>query len=464
MGFRWLTRAVFLLGVWLGWTGMLYADPGAQLDRFFAGTPVSPSYPFPGSERDPLLAQIPSGGSPGGSGAISGYGISDRPKSAGVSPTAANPYTSVILNGYYADFSKEGDLRVPGFPLGPDVSPGKPGLRLAESELGLYGNIDPYLYASVVLSFAPDNGVAVEEAFLQTTSLPFGFITKAGRFHSSVGYLNVFHRHADDFIDTPLVYSAFLNGQLADDGIQLRWLAPTNVLLEFGTELLNGQNWPAASSGNRGKGTTTQFVKLADDVGEGGSYLLGLSHVDTAATNRLSGGVDSATHGNGLSFTGNNTLDMASLVFKWSPLGNAKYTLFKFQAEVFEGDEQGTYQVLDRTGAPSGTTIDLRGRQGVRRGGWYAQAVYKFFERWRVAVRQSEVSTELAKDPNAVGTDLEKPGTPPSISSAMVEYWPSEFSQFRLQYSADRTAPDRSVDRVYLQYIVALGAHGAHAY
>ena len=456
---RWLARTLLALCVGLSWAGISRADPGAQLDRFYAGTPNSPSYPFPGSKGDPLLAQVGSGG-----GGVSGYGMSDRPTSAGVSPTVANPYTSVILNGYYADFSKEGDLRVPGFPLGPDVTAGKPGMQLGESEIGLYGNVDPYLYASAVFSFAPDNGVAVEEAFLQTTSLPFGFIAKAGRFHSSIGYLNVFHRHADDFIDTPLVYSAFLNGQLADDGIQLRWLAPTNVLLEFGTELLNGQTWPATGSSNMGKGTTTQFVKLADDVGEGGSYLLGLSHVDTSAIYRLSGGDDPASHAHGLSFTGTNTLNVASLVFKWSPLGNAKYTLFKFQSEYFDGDEHGRYQVLDGTGAPTATTIDLTGSRGVKRSGLYAQAVYKFFERWRVAVRQSEVSSDLVKDPTAVGTELERPGTAPSVTSAMVEFWPSEFSQFRVQYSSDQTVPSHPVDRFYLQYIITLGAHAAHTY
>jgi hypothetical protein len=472
---RRLRRARIALGVLSGALGMLtgaagitHADPGAQLDRFYAGTPNSPTYPYPGAERAPLLAQT-SGGGPGGSGSISTYGMSDRPATGGVSPSAANPYTSLIFNGYYADFSKPdsskaGDVPVPGFPLGPDVGAGKPGLQLAETELGIYGNVDPYLYANAVLSFAPDNGVAVEEAFLQTTSLPFGFIAKAGRYHSSIGYLNVFHRHADDFVDTPLVYSAFLNGQLADDGVQLRWLAPTDVLLEFGAELLNGQNWPAAGSGNNGKGTTTQFVKLADDVGEGGSYLLGLSHVDTAATDRRSGGDNAGTHANGLAFTGTNALNIASLVYKWSPLGNAKYTLLKLQGEYFSGDEHGTYTVLDGDGLPTRTTIDLSGSKGVQRTGWYSQAVLKFYERWRIALRQSEVTSERGKDPNALGTALDSQGRVPSISSAMLEFWPSEFSQFRLQYSADQTVPRHPVDRVTLQYILIIGAHAAHTY
>ena len=466
---RGLKRACLAIALLAGSSGAVCADPAAQLDRFYAGTPGSPTYPFPGAER--LVAQVRPGGPPGGSGSSSSEATSGRQPSAGISPTVANPYTSLILNGYYADFSQERDFRVPGFPLGPDVDVGKPGMQLAETELGLYGNVDPYLYGSIVLAFAPDSGAAVEEAFIQTISLPYGFIAKAGRYHSSIGYLNVFHRHADDFVDTPLVYSAFLNGQLADDGLQLRWLAPTDVLLEFGAEMLNGQNWPAAGSGNKGKGTSTQFIKLADDIGEGGSYLLGLSHVDTSATGRLSGGDDAATHAHGLSFTGTDALNIASLVAKWSPLGNAKVTLFKFQTEYFEGDEHGTYTVLDGNGAvaPGAATIDLTGSQGVKRSGWYAQAVLKFHERWRAGVRQSEVTAGrigAASDPNGAvpGTALDTRNHTPAIASAMVEFWPSDFSQFRAQYSHDQTVRGNPVDRFYLQYIVTLGAHAAHTY
>jgi hypothetical protein len=79
-------------------------------------------------------------------------------------------------------------------------------------------------------------------------------------------------------------------------------------------------------------------------------------------------------------------------------------------------------------------------------------------------VRQSEVTAERSRDPNAAGTDLDNQGHAPSISSAMLEFWPSDFSQFRLQYSNDQTVPGRQVDRVTLQYILTLGAHAAHTY
>jgi hypothetical protein len=50
------------------------------------------------------------------------------------------------------------------------------------------------------------------------------------------------------------------------------------------------------------------------------------------------------------------------------------------------------------------------------------------------------------------------------MTSAVIEFWPSDFSQFRAQYTSDQTLAGRRVDRFYLQYILSLGAHGAHTY
>ena len=43
--------------------------------------------------------------------------------------------------------------------------------------------------------------------------------------------LNEQHPHAWDFQDAPLVYKAFLGNQIKQDGVQLKWIAPTELLL-----------------------------------------------------------------------------------------------------------------------------------------------------------------------------------------------------------------------------------------
>jgi hypothetical protein len=51
----------------------------------------------------------------------------------------------------------------------------------------------------------------------------------------------------------------------------------------------------------------------------------------------------------------------------------------------------------------------------------------------------------------------------PSRVSAMTDFSNSEFSRLRLQVSRDDSGPSTD-DQVVLQYIMSLGAHGAHRF
>ena len=46
----------------------------------------------------------------------------------------------------------------------------------------------------------------------------------------------------------------------------------------------------------------------------------------------------------------------------------------------------------------------------------------------------------------------------------MVDYSPSEFSRFRLQYTKDRANEGQDENQWYVQYIFSLGTHGAHSF
>ena len=52
----------------------------------------------------------------------------------------------------------------------------------------------------------------------------------------------------------------------------------------------------------------------------------------------------------------------------------------------------------------------------------------------------------------------------PSRSTAMVDYSPSEFSRFRVQFARDQSRPGVTDNQFFLQYIMSLGVHGAHAF
>src|SRR5216110_3271506 len=145
--------------------------------------------------------------------------------SSPASESAMNPAVSVILNGVYSNLSQDPSaFRINGFvPTLGEVGPGVRGLSLGESELALAANIDHNFRGTLIASISPEDSIGVEEGYIQSLSLSYGFTVKAGRFFSGVGYQNQIHAHAWDFTDAPLANKVFLGNQLNEDGIQLKW-------------------------------------------------------------------------------------------------------------------------------------------------------------------------------------------------------------------------------------------------
>jgi hypothetical protein len=46
----------------------------------------------------------------------------------------------------------------------------------------------------------------------------------------------------------------------------------------------------------------------------------------------------------------------------------------------------------------------------------------------------------------------------------MFDYSSSEFSRFRMQLARDQSRPGIVDNQIFLQYIMSLGAHGAHTF
>ncbi len=154
-----------------------------------------------------------------------------------------------MLQGVYANLSQDPtSTRLPAFVPSGDIAPAKRGFSIAESELGLSANVDDKVYGNLIFSLSPENTVEVEEAYGMFTALPYGVTPKFGRFLSSIGYLNDQHQHVWDFFDAPLPYQAFLGGQFKSDGLQLKWVAPTETFLEFGGEVGDGSSFPARTA------------------------------------------------------------------------------------------------------------------------------------------------------------------------------------------------------------------------
>ena len=370
----------------------------------------------------------------------------------GTGTNAFNPDVSLILQGTAARSSENpNDYQITGFapasiPAAGDVAPPRRGFSLGESELVVSSNIDPYFRGQLVAALTPDDTVEVEEAFFQTLALGNGFTVKGGRFLSSIGYQNGIHQHAWDFQDAPLPYKAFLGGRLDDDAVQIKWIAPTDLLVELGAEAGRGRAFPATDPNRNSAGLWTLYGHVGGDLGDSTAWRAGLSYLRASPSERP---MDV-----GATFTGTSSLWIADFVAKWSPNGNASVTNLKVQGEYFRRTENGD---LTFAATPGGYES--------RQSGWYAQTVYQFMPRWRVGYRYDRLSHGTVSSAlTSAQLPLLLTDHDPSRNTLMVDWSLSEFSRFRLQVAADKSRAGVTDNQVLVQYILSLGAHGAHTF
>jgi hypothetical protein len=342
------------------------------------------------------------------------------------------------------------------------VSPAPRGFSLGESELVITSNADPYFRGQLVAALTAEDEVEVEEAFLQTLALGRGFTLKGGRFLSAIGYQNEIHQHAWDFQDAPLAYKAFLGGRLNDDGVQLRWVAPTDLFVEIGAELGRGRAFPATDRNRNGANLGTVFGHVGGDFGASTAWRAGLSYLQASPQDRAFTDLDSLGAEVTQSFTGRSRTWIADFILKWAPNGNASVNNFKLQGEYFRRKESGTLTFDD-------TFSDA---YESRQSGWYAQAVYQFMPRWRAGYRYDRLDHGTVDNgivanglgPTAADFPLLMTDYNPTRNTAMVDWSPTEFSRLRLQYAVDKSRIDLTDHQLLLQYILSLGAHGAHRF
>lgn len=365
-----------------------------------------------------------------------------------------------VLQGVYANLSQDPNKYViNGFVPSGDIAPAKRGFSIAESELGFRGNVDDKIYANLILSLSPDNSVEVEEAYGVLTTLPGGLRPKFGHFLSSIVYLNDQHQHGWDFHDAPLPYQAFLVGQFRSGDLQPKWVAPTDTYLELGAEDGDGASFPGTERNRNGVGNYALYAHAGGDIGTSHSWRAGLSYLGLKPQDREYVQVDTSGVDSQLSFSGRSNLAIADFVWKYAPNGNAQNTNFKLQGEYFWRRESGNL-TYDRDGALGLTNASS---YSSRQSGGYLQGVYQFMPEWRVGARYDRL------EPGTVGYGtnvayLDSSGFNPQRYALMLDYTPSEFGRFCLQVQQSKLLPDLTDNQVFLQYILTLGAHGAHKY
>ncbi len=391
---------------------------------------------------------------------------------------AFNPAVSLIIDAKYRNLELDPDTyQIGGFiPSGGHGSeeghghgagPGERGFSLDESELTISANIDPY-WLGYFTAGVSDGEIEIEEAYIQNSGSISGLVAKAGRFFSAVGYINQQHPHAWDFADAPLIQQAFHATNLGEDGVQLRYVAPTDLFLEFGIEGGSGAQFPGSERNKNGFNAGAAFVYLGGDVGFSNSYQVGGSYRETKAVEREYDDLDST--GTAVENIFSDLKSKAwgvNLVWKWAPNGDPSVRNFKFQAEYFRRKEDGQlgYDFDDAT-----ETFAQEGPYSSDQSGWYAQAVWQFLPRWRIGARYDLLDSGAlnygpVNDGSLSREDLQLLREhKPERTTVMVDFSTSEFARFRLQFAQDKARFDETDNQIFFQYIVSLGAHGAHKF
>ena len=302
------------------------------------------------------------------------------------------------------------------------------GFSLQEAEVQMTADVDPYFRAVSLFSVSQqdkstDYRIDPEEVYVETISLP-RVTLRAGKFKMAVGKHNQLHTHAYPFIDSPVIHQALLGAEgLNEVGASAALLLPVDWYSELVVQAMDLSNDVLyKSKSTRNIGAVARFKNLWD-LSDSLTVEAGLS--GTAGKNQ---------------FDRTSSVLGADLTFKWRPSVGGKYRALVWSTEYLDGHREG---LTDASGAAIGTL-----------GGVATWLQFQFAERWWVQGRFEYVGLPRT---DTIPTQCKQ--------SALIGFFPSEFSGFRIQYDHIATQGKASDDHmVAFQYNLSIGAHPAHTY
>ena len=302
-------------------------------------------------------------------------------------------------------------------------------MELHESEAAFQAVVDPYARADFFVSFSEDH-VNVEEGFLTFTELPGGLLTKVGKMRAAFGKVNSLHNHVLPWTDRPLVINNLVGGEdgINDAGISVARLIPNPwIFLEATGQVFRGdsgdEDHPLFQTSRRGQASFVGHLRGYQDLSESTNIDLGLSVSRGYNASGIAQGIDDLT----------TRLVGVDATLRWRPLQRSIYHSFVARSEVIWSRKE-----------------QLNGLQNAS--GFYVSGDYQFARRWFAGVR-------FDGSDRADNAQLRDTG-----GSAVLTYWPSEFSQVRGQYRRTNYAIGPAANEFLFQFQFSIGAHGAHPF
>src|SRR5881227_1058275 len=370
-------------------------------------------------------------------------------------------YMNISFDGMFAlAYSSARDLH--DIEVG-DHDPQQRGFNARNIELAFDGAVDPYFegFANIVFKLNNDNEteVEVEEAFLQTTSLPFNLQLKAGQFFAAFGRINPTHPHTWDFADAPIVHGRLLGSDgLRGIGTQMSWTLPTPWYSQLFLGVQNGRGNTGYSFRNPGDNGIFFDRRTTDRELRGLEDFVWIprweNSVDLSPTQVVLAGVSGAFGSNETGANSRTQIYGADFFYKWkSAHAEGGFPFVKWQTEaMYRRFEAG--RGVDQTFPVAETFHDW---------GMYSQVLWGFKKGWVAGIRGDYVDMQDSKFTD----DLDRQSR--WRLSANLTWYPTEFSKIRLQYNQDFLEENfflsgRQVESVFLQWEFILGAHGAHKF
>lgn len=315
-------------------------------------------------------------------------------------------------------------------------------------ELNLSASVDPFAKGYAVINASADArtgeaNAAVEEAAIQTTSLPWNLTVKAGRFFGEFGRLSYIHDHELPFVNRPLALEEYVGGESRTDGVQVNYLVPIShyVSLTAGAGNQFGGDVPPNDVGQFRQGSNVNYwgrLSSSFDLTPDISIEPGISGLWNPATTDLGGGLlqpDGSTF-----FERERRLAGMDFSLSYKPLRNNQFQSVTWGTEVLYSDNR--YDVY----APSGAFLN----RSVGSTGLYSYLAYKLSREWTVGFLYDFVESP---ENNRART---------SAYSPYITWALSHWDQLRLQYTytnpnaATGFKPDNAV---YLQWAWIIGSH-----
>jgi len=370
-------------------------------------------------------------------------------------------YMNISLDSMFA-LAYSSDPQLARLEVG-DHDPQQRGFNARNIELAFDGAVDPYFegFANIVFKLDNDNGTEVEaeEAFLQTTSLPFNLQLKAGQFFAAFGRLNPTHPHTWDFADTPLVNGRLLGPDgLRGVGAQISWTLPVPWYSQLLLGVQNGRGGTGFSFRNPGdngmffeRRTTDRELRGLEDFVWVPRWE---NSIDITPTQVALAGVSGAFGSNETGGTSRTQIYGADFTYKWkSATAEGGFPFVKWQTE-------GMYRRFE---AGRGINESFPVSETFHDWGMYSQVLWGFKKGWVAGVRGDYLhmtDSHYTDDPERETR---------SRISANLTWYPTEFSKIRLQYNHDWLDDTfffagSQADSVFLQFEFILGAHGAHKF